>query len=135
MKQKDMNMIMAAVAVLVMLKTMVNRTFHNEESEDFEDFEVDSAEEFEVDYDESPNQITDDEYEYLNELLEDEDFDFQNFKIEDFEHLDFKKLMTELSSNLEVKFAIMKNSSMLDEALFKNKNDQDSEAGEAVSDY
>lgn len=121
MKQKDMNMIMAAVAILVTLKTKLNRSFHKETVTGSENNLSEEA----TNDEETPNQMTDDEYEYLNELLEQEDFDFQNFKVEDFEQLDFQKLMRELNNNLKIKSTLIK----------KDKTEDDSEAGEAVSDY
>lgn len=124
-----MNMVMAAVAVLVMIKTMVNSSFRKQNPEHFEE-----EEDFDYEEDEMPNQISDFEYEYLNNLLENENFDFQNFKIEDFENLDFRKLMTELNSNLEVKLAIMKNNPTLNELLLKSSKQNDFDNGEAASD-
>jgi hypothetical protein len=127
MKQKDMNMVMAAVAVLVMLKTMVNRTISSQE-------DMDDQEDLEEEFDETPGQVSDLEYEYLNDLLTDENFDFEQFKIEDFENLDFQKMMSELNSNLEVKLAIMKNSTIIKELQLKSSNNNDDELGEAISD-
>lgn len=115
-----MNMIMAAVAILVTLKTKLNYRFYKETATDFENDLLNEI----ADDEENPNQMTDDEYEYLNELLEQEDFNFQNFKIEDFEQLDFQKLMRELNNNLKIKSTIIE----------KNKTEEDFETGEAVSD-
>ena len=122
-----MNMVMAAVAVLVMLKTMVNRTISSQE-------DMDDQEDLEEEFDETPGQVSDLEYEYLNDLLTDENFDFEQFKIEDFENLDFQKMMSELNSNLEVKLAIMKNSTIIKELQLKSSNNNDDELGEAISD-
>lgn len=121
-----MNMIMAAVAILVMLKTMVNGAIRNQKEERFETEEDD--------FNETPGQASDLEYEYLNDLLGNEDFDLSQFKIEDFENLNFQKMMLELNDNLEFKLAIMKNSTVLNELLLKNGDDNNFEAGEAVSD-
>ena len=97
MKQKDMNMIMAAVAVLVMLKTMLNRTIRKQD-------DFDNQEESEEDIEETPNQMSDVEYEYLNDLLEDESFDFEQLKIEDFENLDFQLLLSYHESSMQQSF-------------------------------
>ena len=40
MKKKDINIIMAAVTVLVMFKTMINRAFNEEAADEFEEEEV-----------------------------------------------------------------------------------------------
>ncbi len=121
-----MNMVMAAVTVLVMLKTMMNSAFRNQNI--LEDGEN------EAEFDESPSQVSDFEYEYLNDLLENEDFDFKQLNIEDFEDLDFQKLITELNSNLTTKLEIMKHSPVLNKLLSIDKTDNDFEAGEAISD-
>lgn len=132
MKQKDMNLIMAAVGVLVMFKTMLHTAFRNidEEFED-EDFEDEmGAEEEEND---SPYAVSDEEFEYFNEIFEDSDLNFENLKLDDFEELNFRKLFTDLESNLQFKIAIMKNSAVLKEMILNRKRELD-EAGEAVSD-
>lgn len=122
-----MNMIMAAVAVLVMLKTMLNRTISKQD--DFDD-----QENLEEELDETPNQASDLEYEYLNDLLQDENFDFEQLNIEDFENLDFKKLMSELNSNLAFKLSIMEHSTILDKLQLNHNDNIEDEVGEAVSD-
>mgnify|MGYP000480573722 CR=1 FL=1 len=75
MKKKDINLIMAAVAVLVMLKTMLNRAFKEDEEYDEEEYDDEDEdyyeEDFEEEYDDEPYQVSDDEYEYFNDLLED----------------------------------------------------------------
>ena len=132
MKQKDMNLIMAAVGVLVMFKTMLHTAFRNidEEFED-EDFEDEIGEEEEAD--DTPYAVSDEEFEYFNEIFEDGDLDFENMELDDFEELNFRKLFADLESNLQFKIAIMKNSAVLKEMILNRKRELD-EAGEAVSD-
>jgi hypothetical protein len=132
MKKKDMNLIMAAVGVLVMFKTMLHTAFRNIDEEfEGEDFEDETGEEDEED--DTPYAVSDDEFEYFNEIFEGEDLDFENMGLDDFEDLNFKKMFEDLGSNLEFKIAIMKNSTMLKEMILNRKRELD-EAGEAVSD-
>jgi|GEM_PF-1932575 hypothetical protein len=132
MKKKDMNLIMAAVGVLVMFKTMLHTAFRNIDEEfEGEDFEDETGEEDEED--DTPYAVSDDEFEYFNEIFEGEDLDFENMELDDFEDLNFKKMFEDLGSNLEFKIAIMKNSTMLKEMILNRKRELD-EAGEAVSD-
>lgn len=127
-----MNLIFAAVAVLVMIKTMVNTAFKNMEAE--EDWE--DEEDWEEENDGEPSRVSDQEYEYFNELLEGEDFDFENFDLDDFENLNFNKLFQDLGNNLQVKLAIMENSEVLKELLLKYRTarEEASNDGENVSD-
>lgn len=137
MKKKDMNLIFAAVAVLVMVKTMVNAAFQSMDGDFEEDEDWDGDEEvWEDDEAEAPYRVSDQEYEYFNDLLEKEDFDFENFDIDNFENLNFNKLFQNLSNNLEVKLAIIKNSEILKDLLLRYRNDNATEdnGGEAVSD-
>ena len=126
-----MNLIMAAVGVLVMFKTMLHTAFRNideEFEEGFEEEEIDDD-----DDDESAYAVSDEEFEYFTEIFEDEDVDFENLKLDDFEDLNFKKLFEDLGSNLQFKIAIMKNSAVLKEMILNRKRELD-EIGEAVSD-
>jgi hypothetical protein len=132
MKQKDMNLIMAAVGVLVMFKTMLHTAFRNIDEEfEGEDFEDEMGEEDEAD--DTPYAVSDEEFEYFNAIFEDGDLDFENLKLDDFEELNFRKLFEDLESNLQFKIAIMKNSAVLKEMIWNRKRELD-EAGEAVSD-
>lgn len=128
MKKKDINLIMAAVAVLVMLKTMVNRAFNEEEV----DFEEEDDSDYEAS-DDAPSQVSDEEYEYFNEILEEVDLEY--LTEESLEELDLEQLLQSFSDSLEFKLAIMKNSSVLKEMILKKKTSQKAEVeGEAVSD-
>lgn len=132
MKQKDMNLIMAAVGVLVMFKTMLHTAFRNiDEAFGEEDFEDEMEAEDEAD--DTPYAVSDEEFEYFNAIFEDGDLDFENMELDDFEGLDFKKMFEDLESNLQFKIAIMKNSAVLKAMILDRKRALD-EAGEAVSD-
>ena len=135
MKKKDINLIMAAVAVLVMLKTMLNRAF-NEIDDDYDeeyDDNFDNEEFFEDDFEDEPYQVSDEEYEYFNEILE--DVDLENLTEESLEELDLNQLLQSFSESLEFKLAIMKNSTVLKEMILKKKEAIEEEPqGEAVSD-
>lgn len=123
MKKKDINLIMAAVAVLVMLKTMINRAFDDED-----DYDEDENE----DYDENePYRVSDEEYEYFNEILE--SVDLENLTEDTLEEFDLNQLLQSFSDSLEFKLAIMKNSKILKEMVMKRKEVIDEE-GEAISD-
>lgn len=135
MKKKDINLIMAAVAILVMLKTMINRAFNemDEEDEDFDDDDYDYDLEYDEDEDDEPYQVSDEEYEHFNEILEAVDFD--NLSEEELGDLDLKHLLQSFNDSLEFKLAIMKNSTVLKEMLLKKKEAAEEEiGGEAVSD-
>ncbi len=129
MKKKDINLIMAAVAVLVMLKTMINRAFDDEDEEyDEDDYDEDENE----DYDENePYRVSDEEYEYFNEILE--SVDLENLTEDTLEEFDLNQLLQSFSDSLEFKLAIMKNSKILKEMVMKKKEVIDEE-GEAISD-
>jgi hypothetical protein len=129
MKKKDMNLIMAAVGVLVMFKTMLHTAFRNIDEEFEEDFEA----EVEEGEEETPYGVSDEEFEYFNEIFEDDDIDIESLKLDDSEDLNFKKLFTDLESNLQFKIAVMKNSAVLKEMILNRKRELD-EIGEAVSD-
>jgi len=124
MKKKDINLIMAAVAVLVMLKTMINRAF------DDEDEEYDEDEDYDEDENE-PYRVSDEEYEYFNEILE--SVDLENLTEDTLEEFDLNQLLQSFSDSLEFKLAIMKNSKILKEMVMKRKEVIDEE-GEAISD-
>jgi len=124
MKKKDINLIMAAVAVLVMLKTMINRAF--------DDYDEDYDEDENEDYDENePYRVSDEEYEYFNEILE--SVDLENLTEDTLEEFDLNQLLQSFSDSLEFKLAIMKNSKILKEMVMKRKEVIDEE-GEAISD-
>ena len=126
-----MNLIMAAVGVLVMFKTMLHTAFRNIDEEFEEDFEAEIGEEEEEA--ETPYSVSDEEFEYFNEIFEDDDIDFESLKLDDSEDLNFKKLFTDLESNLQFKIAVIKNSAVLKEMILNRKRELD-EIGEAVSD-
>ena len=131
MKKKDINLIMAAVAVLVMLKTMINRAFDDEDDYD-EDEDEDYDEDENEDYDENePYRVSDEEYEYFNEILE--SVDLENLTEDTLEEFDLNQLLQSFSDSLEFKLAIMKNSKILKEMVMKRKEVIDEE-GEAISD-
>lgn len=124
MKKKDINIIMAAVTVLVMFKTMINRAFNEEAVDQFEEEDEDEP---------IPFQVADEEYEYFNELLEAIDFD--NLTEDDLDNIELEDLLQGFSDSLEFKLALMKNSSLL-KAMLSNKttSDYDDVEGEAVTD-
>jgi hypothetical protein len=124
MKKKDINIIMAAVTVLVMFKTMINRAFNEEAADEFEEEDEDEP---------IPFQVADEEYEYFNELLEAIDFD--NLTEDDLDNIELEDLLQGFSDSLEFKLALMKNSSLL-KAMLSNKttSDYDDVEGEAVTD-
>lgn len=124
MKKKDINIIMAAVTVLVMFKTMINRAFNEEAADEFEEEDEDEP---------IPFQVADEEYEYFNELLEAIDFD--NLTEDDLDNIELEDLLQGFSDSLEFKLALMKNSSLL-KAMLSNKttSDYDEVEGEAVTD-
>ena len=124
MKKKDINIIMAAVTVLVMFKTMINRAFNEEAADEFEEEDEDEP---------IPFQVADEEYEYFNELLEAIDFD--NLTEDDLDNIELEDLLQGFSDSLEFKLALMKNSSLL-KAMLSNKttSDYDDFEGEAVTD-
>ncbi len=82
---------------------------------------------------ETPYGVSDEEFEYFNEIFEDDDIDIESLKLDDSEDLNFKKLFTDLESNLQFKIAVMKNSAVLKEMILNRKRELD-EIGEAVSD-
>lgn len=128
MKKKDVNIIMAAVTVLVMFKTMINRVINDDADELMED---ENEEETEV----LPLQVSDDEYEYFNELIQ--SIPLENLTEEELENIELEDLLQSFSDSLEFKLALMKNSTVLKDLLSSKvslDNDDDDEVGNAVSD-
>ena len=128
MKKKDVNIIMAAVTVLVMFKTMINRVINDDADELMED---ENEEETEV----LPLQVSDDEYEYFNELIQ--SIPLENLTEEELDSIELEDLLQSFSDSLEFKLALMKNSTVLKDLLSSKvtlDNDDDDEVGNAVSD-
>ena len=128
MKKKDVNIIMAAVTVLVMFKTMINRVINDDADELMED---ENEEETEV----LPLKVSDDEYEYFNELIQ--SIPLENLTEEELDSIELEDLLQSFSDSLEFKLALMKNSTVLKDLLSSKvslDNDDDDEVGNAVSD-
>ena len=126
MKKKDVNIIMAAITVLVMFKTMINRVMNDDEEASLED-------ENEEDTEALPLQVSDDEYEYFNELIK--SIPLENLTEEELENIELKDLLQSFSDSLEFKLALMKNSAVLKDLLSNKASfDNDEEIGNAVSD-
>ena len=126
MKKKDVNIIMAAITVLVMFKTMINRVMNDDEEASLED-------ENEEDTEALPLQVSDDEYEYFNELIK--SIPLENLTEEELENIELKDLLQSFSDSLEFKLALMKNSAALKDLLSNKVSiDNDDEIGNAVSD-
>ena len=126
MKKKDVNIIMAAITVLVMFKTMINRVMNDDEEASLED-------ENEEDTEALPLQVSDDEYEYFNELIK--SIPLENLTEEELENIELKDLLQSFSDSLEFKLALMKNSAVLKDLLSNKASfDNDDEIGNAVSD-
>lgn len=126
MKKKDVNIIMAAVTVLVMFKTMIYRVMNDDTNEHYEE---ESEDEIEA----QPLQVSDDEYEYFNELIK--SIPLENLTEEELENIELKDLLQSFSDSLEFKLALMKNSAALKDLLSNKVSiDNDDEIGNAVSD-
>ena len=126
MKKKDVNIIMAAVTVLVMFKTMINRVINDDADELMED---ENEEETEV----LPLQVSDDEYEYFNELIQ--SIPLENLTEEELDSIELEDLLQSFSDSLEFKLALMKNSTVLKDLLSSKVSfDNNDDVGNAVSD-
>ena len=126
MKKKDVNIIMAAVTVLVMFKTMIYRVMNDDANEHYE-------EESEDEIEEQTLQVSDDEYEYFNELLETLNLD--NLSAEELDNIELEDLLQSFSDSLDFKLALMKNSTVLKDSLSsRTPLDSDDAIGNAVTD-
>lgn len=126
MKKKDVNIIMAAVTVLVMFKTMIYRVMNDDANEHYEE---ESEDEIEAE----PLQVSDDEYEYFNELLETLNLD--NLSAEELDNIELEDLLQSFSDSLDFKLALMKNSTVLKDLLSsRTPLDSDDAIGNAVTD-
>ena len=126
MKKKDVNIIMAAVTVLVMFKTMIYRVMNDDANEHYE-------EESEDEIEEQTLQVSDDEYEYFNELLETLNLD--NLSAEELDNIELEDLLQSFSDSLDFKLALMKNSTVLKDLLSsRTPLDSDDAIGNAVTD-
>jgi hypothetical protein len=109
LKSKDLNIILAAVAVLVTLKTLLNGkkgTFEVQENAD----------------EDEPIAVSDLTYEYLNDALHSEQIDFEN--------LDFMTLMRHLQGEFKEKAAFLETNADLRQFLSVAENEQEGKDSE-----